>query len=387
MAKVRLRKDLSRHVRAGHPWIFADALVARPAVATGAVVDVMGTEGRFLARGLYDAGSPIAVRVFSLDAREGVDAALVRRRLAEALVARRGVIDPTETDTFRWCNGEGDLLPGVVVDVYAHVAVVRLDGDAARAVLPFVVQAVVELGRPLGVTAVIERSRGAKSAALHGEPVSSAVQVREHGVRFAVDVLHGQKTGSFLDQRENRRAIRPFSRGEDVANLFCYTGGFSVQAALGGARRVWSVDSAAGALASARDNFALNGLDPGKHAFDCEDVFAWLDRMRAEGQRFGLAVVDPPSFAPSERSVVRALAAYRDLFAASLQVIEAGGVLCASSCSSHVDAEAFLGTLRDASGKARRPLRVLEVRGQPGDHPTPPAFPEGRYLKFVVCRV
>ena len=387
MAKVRLRKDLSRHVRAGHPWIFADALVARPAVPTGTVVDVMGAEGRFLARGLYDAGSPIAVRVFSLDAKEGVDAALVRRRLAEALVARRGIIDPTETDTFRWCNGEGDLLPGVVVDLYAHVAVVRLDGDAARAVLPMVVQAVVELGRPLGVTAVIERSRGAKSAPLHGEPVSSAVQVREHGVRFAVDVLHGQKTGSFLDQRENRRAIRPFARGEDVANLFCYTGGFSVQAALGGARRVWSVDSAAGALASARDNFALSGLDPARHAFDCEDVFAWLERMRAEGQRFGLAVVDPPSFAPSERSVTRALAAYRDLFAASLQVIETGGVLCASSCSSHVDAEAFLGTLRDASGKARRPLRVLEVRGQPGDHPTPPAFPEGRYLKFVVCRV
>lgn len=386
MARARLRKDLSRHVRAGHPWIFADALVARPDAPTGAVVDLLGTDGRFLARGLYDASSPIAVRVFTLEAREALDAALVRRRLAEALVARRGVIDPTETDTFRWCNGEGDLLPGVVVDVYAHVAVVRLDGESARAVLPFVVQAVVELGRPLGVTEVIERSRGARSARLHGAAELSVVEVREHGVRFAVDVLHGQKTGSFLDQRENRRAIRPFARGEEVANLFCYTGGFSVQAALGGARRVCSVDSAAGALASARDNFVLNGLDPARHAFECEDAFAWLERVRAEGRRFGLAVVDPPSFAPSERSVARALAAYRDLFAASLQVIETGGVLCASSCSSHVDAEAFLGTLRDAASKARRPLRVLEVRGQPGDHPTSPAFPEGRYLKFVVCR-
>jgi 23S rRNA (cytosine1962-C5)-methyltransferase len=171
--------------------------------------------------------------------------------------------------------------------------------------------------------------------------------------------------------------------------LFCYTGGFSVHAALAGATHVVSIDQAAPALVAARENFARTGLDPASpaYAFEAVDAFAWLERARAEGQRHGLVIIDPPSFAPSEKSLDKALAAYRDLFAAGLFVVENGGYLCAASCSSHVDLEAFIGTLRDASQRARRRLRLLEVRGQPPDHPTLPAFKEGRYLKFILCRV
>jgi 23S rRNA (cytosine1962-C5)-methyltransferase len=383
--QVRLQKDLSRHVRAGHPWIYADAL-APGHLETGTTVDVRGTDGRFLCRGLYEAGSPIAVRVATLDPDEPLDAALVRRRLTEALTARRGAIDPRETDAFRLCNGEGDFLPGVVIDIYAQVAVVRLDGQAVRALLPWVVEALAELGRPLGVMTIYERSRGGRGELLHGPPPPDPVEVRERGVRFAVDVLRGQKTGSFLDQRENRHAIRPYSDGLEVANLYAYTGGFSVHAALAGARRVVSVDVAAGALESARHNFALNGLDPEAHEFACEDALAWLERTQAEGRRFGLVIVDPPSFAPSERTLPAAIQAYRKLFTTALAVVEPGGVLAAASCSSHVTSEAFMAILRDAGARSGRPLRLLELRGQPADHPSLPAFPEGRYLKFALLR-
>lgn len=383
-ATVRLKRDLERSLRAGHPWIYKDAL--EPAhLPTGTVVDVTH-HGHFVARGLFDARSPIAVRVATLDPKELLDEAFVKARVAAALRARRGAFDARETDAFRWLNGEGDRLPGVVVDVYAEVAVLRLDGDAVRVWRPWLTAAIASAGAPLGIRHVYERSRGGQGEALLGGAPPQPIQIREHGVRFAVDVVHGQKTGFFLDQRENRAALRPYARGERVANLFGYTGGFSVYAALAGAEEVATVDSASGALTDARTNFLLNGLDPARHRFDCEDAFDWLARARDEGRRYGLVITDPPSFAPSEKALKKALSAYRDLNALALATVAPEGVLAAASCSSHVTMEAFLGTLRDAADKARRPLRILEVRGQPADHPTLPAFPEGRYLKMVVCR-
>jgi 23S rRNA (cytosine1962-C5)-methyltransferase len=383
--KVRLKKELERSIRSGHPWIYADALERPRGVQTGSVVDVMSKD-KFVARGLYDAKSPIGVRICTLT-DEPVDAGFVHRRLESALRARRGVIDPAQTNAFRWCNGEGDYLPGVVVDVYAGVAVVRLDGDAVRVWRDAVTEAVVALGAPLGVTHVLERSRGGKAELLHGGAPPNPVEIREHGVKLAVDVMSGQKTGFFLDQRDNRAAIRPYAVGEEVVNLFGYTGGFSVHAALAGAKRVVTVDSAAGALEGARANFTLNGIDPARHEFACEDAFAWLTRARDQGRRFGLVVTDPPSFAPSEKALQKALTAYRDLHALALSIVEPDGIHAAASCSSHVTLEAFLGTLRDASVKTGRRVRILEVRGQPPDHPSLPAFPEGRYLKFVLVRV
>ncbi len=385
--RVILRKPLERSLRAGHPWIYADALDVPRSLKTGAVVDVATRDGRVVARGLYDAHSPIAVRVYTLDARVAIDRELVRARVASALRARSGAVDPDETDAFRWLNGEGDFLPGVVVDVYASVAVLRLDGEAVRVLRDEVVAAVADAGRPIGVTHVYERARGEKGEALLGGPPPSPVEIRELGVRYAVDVVHGQKTGFFLDQRENRAALRPYARGVEVVNLFGYTGGFSVHAALGGATRVTTVDSAAAALEGARINFQLNGLDPADHDFAAEDAFEWLARAQAQKKKFGLVVVDPPSFAPSERALPKALKAYRDLNALALAIVAPGGVLAAASCSSHVTMEAFAGALSEAADAARRPLRILEMRGQPADHPSLPAFPEGRYLKFVLARV
>lgn len=385
-SRLHLRKPLERHLRAGHPWIYADALERVP-LASGTVVDVLSSNDRFVARGIYDAGSPIAVRVLTLVESEAVDEALIERRLEQALESRRGIWSGNETNAFRWCNGEGDFLPGLVVDVYDHTAVVRVDGTAARTLLPWVVAALSRLGSSHGIAHIIERSRGDEAGVLWGPPPPETIEIQEAKVRMAVDVLHGQKTGSFLDQRENRRAIRPYAAGEEVANLFAYTGGFSLHAALAGARMVTSVDIAAPALIAARHNFTLNGLDPRLHRFDVDDAFDWLARVRRQNRDFGLVIVDPPSFAPSERVLSRALTAYRRLMSEALSVVRPGGILAASSCSSHVSLEAFLAMLGDAGADTNRPLRILEIHGQPIDHPTLPAFPEGRYLKFVILRV
>jgi 23S rRNA (cytosine1962-C5)-methyltransferase len=375
--RVDLGKDLAWTLAAGHPWVWREALANPPTIATGTVVDVHGRDGKFVARGLWDDGSPIAVRIYTRDVAEKLDGELVRRRLAAAKDLR---VLPVDTDCYRLVNGEGDYLPGVVVDVYAGVAVLRLDGDAVEVLRDQIVAALVELG----FARVFLRSRGARGLALHGGEPPRPVEVREHGVKFAVDLHAGQKTGFFLDQRDNRRLLARWARGRTVANLFGYTGGFSVHCALGGASIVDTVDVARQALADAERNFAINGLDPKQHGFHCVDAFDWLRAAQRDGRRWGLVIVDPPSFAPSEKAKKPAIKAYRELNALALSVVEPGGLFAAASCSSHITGDDFLDILRDAAYDARRRLRILEVRGQPADHPSLPAFPEGRYLKFVL---
>ena len=208
--------------------------------------------------------------------------------------------------------------------------------------------------------------------------------VLEHGMHLGVSLVHGQKTGFFLDQRENRALIRRYSRDRSVLNLFSYTGGFSIAAALGGATKVTSVDTAAAAIAGASDNFALNGVDPSAHEFEVEDAFAYLERCAAAERTFDLVICDPPSFAPRKQAVTKALRAYTRLHRQALRRVARGGLFAAASCSSHISMEMFLGTLREAAAKCRRPLRLLECRHEPADHPSYLHFPEGRYLKFAL---
>jgi len=222
---------------------------------------------------------------------------------------------------------------------------------------------------------------------LWGEEPPPRIVVEEHGVRLLVDVRRGQKTGTFLDQRENRRLVRELARGRrEALNCFSYTGGFSVAAALGGARRVTSVDQDAEAIALARDIFAENGLDPASHGFLVDDVFDVLARLRHEGRHFDLVVCDPPAFAKSQRAVEGALAGYASLNRAALAVLAPGGLLVTASCSARVSAEQFHDAVKEAAYKARVELQLVEERRQPPDHPVSPQFREGRYLKCLVYR-
>lgn len=350
-------------------------------------MSLFSADGQHLGRGLWDPSSPIAVRVYSVGDAP-LDAATMSARVARAIELRDTMFDLSDTDAFRLCNGEGDRMPGVVLDRYANVAVARFDGDAIEPWANDVLAGVWPLLQQRGIDSLLIRDpqRGkAQVRQFAGSAPPPRVQVRERGMVMLVDVMHGQKTGAFLDQRENRSRVRQLSSGARVLNLFSYAGGFSCSAALGGASHVTSVDVAHPAHALAQETFRLNDIEPSQHTFVTSDVFAFLEDAARRNERYHVVISDPPSFAPSERALPRALQAYRRLHEACARVVARGGILCAASCSSHVTAELFLSTLDDAV-LGSRPFVVQELFGQPCDHPTPAAFAEGRYLKFAVLR-
>ena len=375
-------------IRHGHPWVWSKA-VARGAagVASGSEVRLLAANGDPLGRGVFEADSPIAVRVWTTDADRALDASHLRATLGAAFARRAPLLANGETTAYRLLHGEGDRVPGVVIDRYDHVAIVRLDGAAAEATAGRLRATFVEELERVGVRDIaLRRATKGSSPTFEvwgGAEPPATIVVREHGVPFVVDLRRGQKTGAFLDQRENRRRVGAMASGKRVLNLFSYAGGFSLHAARGGAAHVTSVDIAAQAHGTAQASFRAAGIDPRAHEFASADVFAFLEGARGRGERWDLVISDPPSFAPNEKSRPRALTAYRSLHRAAVQVLADGGTLCAASCSSHVDAEAFLSTLDDASlGGAR--LSLLEMHGPPPDHPTVASWPEGRYLKFAV---
>jgi len=314
-----------------------------------------------------------------------VDEKLFRQRIARAVKLRTRWFDES-TDAFRVIHGEGDRMPGVVVDRYGSVCVVAFDDSAIRAHHASLVPMIAEETRPLGVRSVLVRSgRGDQKRVelAAGDAPDMRPCVKEHGVPFFVDLEKGQKTGAFLDQRENRKRVGAMAARRSVLNLFSYTGGFSLHAALGGATRVTSVDVAAQGHATAQESFKRAGVSPSGHEFVTQDCFAFLESAHKRGRKWDVVISDPPSFAPNEKSVPNALASYRALHKACTSVLASGGIFCAASCSSHVGAEAFCSTLDDASLETDA-LRMVALHGAPCDHPMLAAFPEGRYLKFAI---
>jgi 23S rRNA (cytosine1962-C5)-methyltransferase len=391
--QLELTKDLGRHLRAGHPWVFRQALARPPKAKPGEVVDILAG-GKFVARGLYDPLSPIAVRLYSRDHEEQVDRGLFLRRVAQAVALRDGLIDLTVTDSYRLVHGESDFLPGVVLDRYGAFAVLKLYSAALTPHRDDLVDAIREAVPGLvGILGRDEVGRedddgGAGSGrVLWGEAPPELLKIRENGLDWWVDLRRGQKTGTFLDQRENRFALRRYAHGREVLNCFSYTGGFSVNAAVAGAPKVLSLDSDGDAIALSRKNFELNGLDPAQHEFMIGDVFKWLAQWKQSGRRFDLIVLDPPAFAKSQQKVPAALAGYAALNRAALQILRPGGILCTASCSARVTPEAFAGAVAEAAGKLGLQLQLLEERGQPPDHPVSVQFAQGRYLKFFVYRL
>jgi 23S rRNA (cytosine1962-C5)-methyltransferase len=392
--KLPLVKDLARHLRAGHPWVFRQALAKTPGVPAGAIVDVVD-RGRFVARGYYDPHSAITVRILTRDEGERIDGAFFRRRLARAVQLRESLLDRSGTDAFRLVHGESDGLPGVIVDLYAGWAVLKLYSSGLtphrETILSALRAAVPDLKGIVGRDE-LEREAGegdegaAAGRVLWGEPAPELIAIRENGVRFLVDVYRGQKTGFFLDQRDNRLLVRDLARGREVLNCFSYTGGFSVNAALGGARRVTSVDLDADAIALCRRNFKENGLAAEQHDFLAADVLDVLKRFADQGRRFGLVILDPPAYAKSQKAVEAAINGYASLNRTALGVLEPGGILCTASCTARVGAEEFLGAVKEAAFKAEADLQMVHQRFQPPDHPVLLQFPEGRYLKFFAMR-
>lgn len=383
---LRLSRDLTRSVKRGHPWVFVDALRDLPPAPPGTTALLLdNTRGRPIAAGFYDPESSVTFRACRVEEPLRLNDEWAEARFQQALALRDRLFDD-HTTGFRLFNGEGDGVPGLVCDCYADVAVLKLDGPAASGFWD--VDGIAEwLVKHARVRSVVERrkQRGREGRWLIS-PRSPLVEFREHGAKFTAEVLSGQKTGFFLDQRDNRQLVRRMCAGSRVLNVFSYTGGFSVMAGVGGAKHVTSVDSAGPAIEAADAHWLLNGLPADAHSGVAVDAFEFLDEARLKRRKWDVVVIDPPAFAPSEASVARAVSAYRKLAFNGSVITERGGLLALASCSSHIDAQTFLEACEDGISEARRRATLLAMHSQPADHPTPLAMPEFRYLKFALLR-
>jgi 23S rRNA (cytosine1962-C5)-methyltransferase len=380
LLKIKLNRNLRRSILRGHPWIYREAIAQAPKVEAAQMVCVLDNKGDELGWAMYDPHGPLSLRMLSLD-KKPPNAAFFDKQLQRALELRIN-LNLEDTTAFRLINGEGDFLPGLVCDIYGPTAVVQFDGRGPSEFWdkPHIADWIL---KNVKVKSVVEKSRRnaeGELKVLAGSPSAPVLEIRENGVAFSVDIDKGQKTGFFLDQRDNRQYVRSVSRGKSVLNLFSYTGGFSVYAGLGGASKVASLDVAEGAIHSSEENWVLNGLPKEKHQGLAVDVFEYLNGAE---EKWDHVLVDPPSMGHNEEQKERAIAKYTELFAASAKRVTAGGQLSLSSCSSHISFEDFFEIIREALSLARRRGQILRVSGQAPDHPFLHSSHEQRYLKFV----
>ena len=405
MATLILHPGKEKSVLRRHPWLFSGAVAqldgrARP----GDTVDVVSHEGRPLGRAAWSPASQIRARIWSFDAAESIDHAFFKRRVAASVARRNALPELAGQQGLRLIHAESDGLPGVIADRYGDTVVLQLTTAGADkwrgAIADSLHKATgcariyersdVEVRKLEGLEAVTGWLRnaplppGGGGAGGEGEPLV----IDENGVRMAVDIVGGHKTGFYLDQRENRRRVAELARGRRVLNCFCYTAGFSLQALAGGAREVVSVDSSGPALATAQRNLALNPqLDAARAIWREADVFAELRSLRAAGERFDLVILDPPKFANTAAHAERAARAYKDINLLGLQLLAAGGLLMTYSCSGGIGAELFARILAGAALDAGRNARIVQHLHGAADHPVDLAFPEGEYLKGLLLQV
>jgi 23S rRNA (cytosine1962-C5)-methyltransferase len=380
---LELPAQLKRGLQAGHPWVYRDHVPHGFQVASGTWVQVRA--GGYSAFALWDETSRIALRLFS--AEQVPDAGWLHERLVQALALRRSLIDQ-QTSAYRLLYGEGDGVPGLTVDLYGSFAVIVTYADSLETVVPWVVRSLVELLKPHGIVrrARVRDGEPPRLEVLHGRLPPRDLIIAEHGLRMQVDLFLGQKTGLFLDHRENRRFIAELCESKRVLNLFSYTGAFSLYAARAGAACVTSVDMSQPAARAARTNFELNGLDPDQHEFLSEDVFEFLERTRQAGKTYDVVICDPPSFANSREQLKNALRAYVRVNSSGLRVLEPSGIYAAASCTAQVSSEAFRSLLAESAVNAKCRLQMFHDAAHAVDHPVFAGHPQGRYLKFIVGR-
>ena len=391
MNALVLKKGRERSLKRRHPWIFSGAverIVGKPGV--GDTVEIRDASGKSLALGAYSPKSQIRARAWSFDPEESVDAAFFRQRLARALAIREGLEASRHTNALRLVHGESDGLPGLVVDRYADVLVAQFLAAGVERWRDPILDALAEL---TGCEAIFERSDAEvrnledlppRVGFARGNRAASRCPIIEHGLNFKVDVEQGQKTGFFLDQRENRQRVRTLAAGREVLDGFCYTGGFSIAALAGGAARVTAVESSAPALEVARENLGANTLDSTRVEFVQADVFSHLRLLRDKGAKFGFVVLDPPKFAPTAAQARNAARAYKDINLLALKLLSPGGLLATFSCSGGVPAELFQSIVAGAALDAGVDAKIIERFSAAADHPVALEFPEGDYLKGLL---
>lgn len=393
MKTIILRKGKEESLGRFHPWIFSGAIhhtEGDAALEEGDLVEVLASDGRFLALGHWQIGS-IAVRVLTFN-RQKIDVAFWQKRLATAQDVRRaiGVAGREDNDIYRLVHGEGDNLPGLVIDIYGATAVMQAHSVGMHICRQQIAEALREtMGDSLRAiyyksetTLPFKAQLGQENGFIWGE--SSDDVARENGLAFHIDWLKGQKTGFFVDQRDNRSLVEHYACGRKVLNMFCYTGGFSVYAMRGGAELVHSVDSSTKAVELVDANIALNFPDDNRHQAFAEDAFKFMDEMQTQ---YDLIILDPPAFAKHKDALKNALRGYTKLNARAFEKIQPSGILFTFSCSQAVNKDQFRTAVFTAAAIARRKVRILHQLHQPADHPINIYHPEGEYLKGLVLYV
>ena len=389
--KLRVSPKTETILRSGHPWLFSDSVrdQSRPG-QVGELAIIYDRKDQFLGMGLFDPDGPIRVRMLHTGKPQKVDHAWWQQHLTVALDRRRNLFDP-QTNGYRLCNGESDGWPGLVLDRYDTTLVLKIYTTVWLSRLNEIV-AIIAAQVP-HERLILRLSRNIQDKALpftegqilRGPALVEPVIFLESGIRFEVDPVLGQKTGFYLDQRENRRLVESFARGRRVLNAFSFSGGFSLDAARGGAVSVTDLDISPHALTAANRNFALNLDQPTivrcRHASVKTDVFDWLNSTAAPPQSFDLIILDPPSLARRESDRAQAIRAYGRLARSAIDLLAPQGILVACSCSAHVATEEFLGAVRSAATQAGRPFQELQTTGHAADHPA--TFPEANYLKAI----
>lgn len=395
MKRIILRPGREKPVHNRHPWVFSGAIArVEDSPNDGDIVVVTDQDGNFLAQGYYNSHSQIAVRLLSWDESEPIDRAFFRRRLERAIAARQDLAADESTTAYRLVFAESDGLPGLVVDRYNDYLVAQfltLGVDCQKSLITGL------LAEMLSPTGIYERSdvdvrqyEGLEPSTgpLWGETPPDLMEIQENGYRFLVNVKTGQKTGFYLDQRENRARVRDFSAGREMLNCFAYTGGFAVYAAAAGAGPITNVESSAEALGLAQRNMTLNGLESGREdIYEEGDVFTILRRYRDQGRSFDLVILDPPKFAHTQAQIASAARGYKDINLLALQLLRPGGILFTMSCSGLVSADLFQKIVFGAAIDAGRDVQIIGQLTQGVDHPILLSFPEGEYLKGLICRV
>ncbi|KAM3099675.1 class I SAM-dependent rRNA methyltransferase [Phormidesmis sp. 146-35] len=386
LREIQLPTSLKDHLVQGHPWVYRNHVPPSLRLPSGSWAKVRC--GGWSGFGLWDESGSIALRIFS--EQQLPDAKWLRQQV-QAAWELRSPLRARGCTAYRWLFGEGDGLPGMTVDLYGDFAVIQTYMEGAAVLLDWLVDALKAI-HPL--KGILLRSRlnelregDEKTQLLWGKPAPSSLVVQEHGLLFEVDLQTGQKTGLFLDHRENRRFVEGLSDDRTVLNCFAYTGAFSLYALRGNARHVTSVDIGKGLSAAAEKNVLLNDLDAKKHTFVTADCFKLLDDYSQEKRLFDLIILDPPSFAKSKQNRYAALRGYTKLNAMALRCVSPSGLLVTASCTSQVSPEAFKEVIAAAGANSGKRIQIIHEVGHAIDHPVPAQFPEGRYLKFVVGRV
>ena len=389
MIKVYLNKKISRRIENGHPWIFANEVNSVEGDAVGgATVDVFTHDKKFVGRGYINPKSQILVRLLTRNASEKVDETLFYNRIKDAWNYRQKL---GYTENCRLVFGEADYLPALIIDKFNDYFVIQTLALGMDQWKPAIVKALEQLFQPKGIyerndVPVRELEGMPQQKGFLSAPFDTGITIRENGLRLQVDIENGQKTGYFLDQHDNRRAIQHIVKDAEVLSAFCYTGSFETHAAFYGAKSVLGLDISENAVAQARRNAELNGLE-GICKFEAVNAFDALKNWSREGRQYDVVMLDPPAFTKSRETIQKAVAGYKEINLRGMKLVKKGGFLVTSSCTNLVQPELFLETIHMAAKDARRKLRQVTFQAQASDHPIIDGWENTNYLKFLIVQV